>query len=126
MGYATSLFNLMRNIGGSVGIAVTGTLVSRHTQATTAIIGANVTIYDATSQSMLTQLTAAFMAAGADATTAAARAQAAVFALVQRQASMVSFVGLFQQLGILFLLMLPLVLLMRRPRGGGDAAAGAH
>ena len=45
MGNATSLFNLMRNIGGSVGIATTGTLLSRHTQATTNMLGANVTIY---------------------------------------------------------------------------------
>ena len=30
MGYATSLFNLMRNIGGSVGIAITGTMLARH------------------------------------------------------------------------------------------------
>ena len=29
MGNATSLFNLMRNIGGSIGIAVTGTMLAR-------------------------------------------------------------------------------------------------
>src|SRR5690349_10255718 len=47
MGNATSLFNLMRNIGGSVGIATTGTLLARHNQSTTALLGANVTAYDA-------------------------------------------------------------------------------
>jgi hypothetical protein len=45
---------------------------------------------------------------------------------VQQQASMVSFVLLFRILGVMFLLLLPLILLMRRPRGHGSAAAGAH
>src|SRR6187399_1899360 len=79
MGNATSLFNLMRNIGGSIGIAVTGTLLARHSQATTNMLGANVTVYDQASQSMLYGLRQTFMAAGADAATAAARANAALF-----------------------------------------------
>jgi DHA2 family multidrug resistance protein len=72
MGNATSLFNLMRNIGGSIGIAATGTLLARHGQSTTATLGANVTAYDTTSQSMLAGLRQAFMAAGADLATATA------------------------------------------------------
>jgi hypothetical protein len=77
MGNATSLFNLMRNIGGSIGIATTGTMLARHSQATTVTLSANVTAYDAASQTMLAQLQAAFMAAGADATTASSRAYVA-------------------------------------------------
>src|SRR5437773_4832928 len=70
MGNATSLFNLMRNIGGSIGIAMTGTLLARHQQRTTSLLGANVTAYDSTAQSMFVQIRAGFMAAGADAVTA--------------------------------------------------------
>jgi MFS transporter, DHA2 family, multidrug resistance protein len=124
MGNATSLFNLMRNIGGSVGIAMTGTMLSRNTQATTALLGANVTAYDHASYAMLAQMRAAFMASGSDPVTAASRANAAVFGMVERQATMVSFVGIFQLLGILFIALVPLVLLMSRPRRGtGPAAA---
>ena len=125
MGNATSLYNLMRNLGGSVGIAVTGTMVARNQQAMTSLYGANVTAYDPASQSLIAQLKAGFMAAGADSFTATQRAYAGVFGLVQRQAAMVSFVGLFQLLGIMFLALLPLVLIMKRPRGSGPAA-GAH
>jgi DHA2 family multidrug resistance protein len=124
MGNATSLFNLMRNIGGSVGIAATGTMLARNNQSTTAMLGANVTAYDPASQSMLMQMRAAFMAAGADITTATDRAYAAMFGMVQRQATMVSFVGIFQLLGVLFIAIIPLVLLMKRPKG--RAAVGAH
>jgi DHA2 family multidrug resistance protein len=123
MGYATSLFNLMRNIGGSVGIAVTGTMLARHSQSTTSLLGSNVTPYDPASQSMLYQLRGAFMAAGADAVTATERAYAALFGLVQRHATMVAFVGIFQLMGIMFIALVPLVLLMRRPKGGGSVAA---
>lgn len=124
MGYATSLFNLMRNIGGSIGIAITGTMLSRNQQTTTSLLGANITAYDPATQSMFAQMRGAFMAAGNDVTTATERAYAAMFGMVQRQASMVSFVGLFQLLGFLFLALIPLILLMKRPKGG--PVAGAH
>jgi DHA2 family multidrug resistance protein len=65
------------------------------------------------------------MAAGADAVTATNRAYAALFGMVQQQAAMVSFVGIFQLLGILFLALIPLVLLMKRPRQG-SAPVAAH
>src|SRR5438477_2990298 len=52
MGNATSLFNLMRNIGGSIGIAPTGTMLALQQQALTTLLGANVTPYSTTSQSM--------------------------------------------------------------------------
>jgi DHA2 family multidrug resistance protein len=125
MGNATSLFNLMRNIGGSVGIATTGTMLTRHQQSMTAVLGEHVTPYDPAAQNLFMQLRGAFMAAGSDAVTATDRAYGALFGLVQRQASMVAFVGIFQLLGIVFIAMVPLVVLMRRPaRRGGPV--GAH
>jgi len=126
MGNATSLFNLMRNIGGSIGIATTGTMLSRHAQSTTALLGRNVTSYDPAAQTMLAQLKGAFMAAGADAMTATQRAYAAMFGMVQRQATMVSFVGIFQLLGVLFIALVPLVLLMKRPRRAPSPEAAGH
>jgi DHA2 family multidrug resistance protein len=125
MGNATSLFNLMRNLGGSIGIAITGTMLQRHRTVAAEVLGAHVTALDPTSQSMLQQMTAAFMAAGADAVTASARAYAAIAVMIQRQATMVSFVSLFRLLGVVFLVMIPLVLLMKRPKGR-QGAVGAH
>src|SRR4029077_21117574 len=62
MGNATSLFNLIRNIGDSVGIAVTGTMLTRQRQSVAAVLGENINAYDPQSQTMLAQLKAAFMA----------------------------------------------------------------
>src|SRR5215472_483586 len=51
MGNATSLFNLMRNIGGSIGIAVTGTMIARHSQSNIATLGTHVSQFDPHTQS---------------------------------------------------------------------------
>jgi DHA2 family multidrug resistance protein len=73
---------------------------------------------------MLAQMKAAFMAAGADAVTATDRAYAALQGMIMRQAAMVSFVTIFRLLGLLFLILTPLVLVMRRPKGrAGPIAA---
>jgi DHA2 family multidrug resistance protein len=125
MGNATSLFNLMRNIGGSVGIAVTGTMLTRQRQTVGAVLGENINVYDPQTQTMLAQIKAAFMARGADAVTATERAYAALHGMLIQQASMVAFVWLFRLLGGIFLMLLPLILIMRRPKGR-TAAAAAH
>jgi DHA2 family multidrug resistance protein len=124
MGYATSLFNLMRNVGGSIGIAVTSTLVARGQRTWGTILSANVTPYDPATQSLFMQIRAGFIAAGADAVTATNRAYAALSGLVARQAAMVSFVNLFELLGFVFLALLPLVLLMKRPRTASGPSIG--
>jgi MFS transporter, DHA2 family, multidrug resistance protein len=127
MGNATSLFNLMRNIGGSMGIAVSATLLSRHRQMHTNILGAHVNPYDLQTQNRLRQLQAAMMAQGSDATTAARRAAALMFYTVERQAAMLSFIDVFRLLGIVFLFTLPLVMLMRSPRVGKQGESpGVH
>jgi DHA2 family multidrug resistance protein len=125
MGNATSLFNLMRNIGGSVGIAVTGTMLTRQRQTVATVLGERLTTSDLETQNMLHQLAAGFMARGTDAVTAAERAYAALHGILVQQASMVAFVWLFRLLGGIFLMLLPLILIMRRPKGK-VAAAGAH
>jgi MFS transporter, DHA2 family, multidrug resistance protein len=124
MGNATSLFNLMRNLGGSIGIAVTGSMLARKQQAYTNVFGANVDVYSPAAQSAFEAARSGFMARGADITTATERAYASLFGQVQQQAAMVSFVTIFRLLGVIFLLLLPLVLLMKKPRGGGGPVAG--
>jgi MFS transporter, DHA2 family, multidrug resistance protein len=123
MGNATSLFNLMRNIGGGVGIAVTGTYLARHRQVVGAMLGENVSVYDPQTQSTLNQIVQGLVAAGNDITTATQRAYFILHGMVARQASMVSFVTIFRLMGILFLVMIPLVLLMRRPSKAASPAA---
>lgn len=125
MGYATSLFNLMRNIGGSVGIAVTGTMLARQRQTVATLMGENVSALDPTTQSMFNQIRGGLIAAGSDVVTATQRAYMILHGMLVQQASMVSFVWLFRLLGLVFLAMLPMVLIMKRPKGGSGPMA-AH
>ena len=117
MGYATSLFNLMRNIGGSIGIAVTGTMLARRRQAFGSLLGEHVTLFDPTTSQVLAQLKAAFLARTGDVVGATNQAYVVLYGMVQRQAAMVSFVTIFRALGLLFFVMIPLVLIMRKPKG---------
>lgn len=125
MGNATSLFSLMRNLGGSIGIAVTGTMLARQTQVYVNTLGSRVDGYSEASRAALEGARQSFIVGGADPVTALQRAYAATFGLVQRHAAMLSFVDLFRALGVVFLCLLPLVLLMKRPRGAAGASA-AH
>ena len=74
---------------------------------------------------MLDQLKGGFMSAGADAVTAGERAVAAMHGILAQQATMVTFVSIFRLLGGIFLLLIPLIALMKRPKGRPSAAA-AH
>jgi DHA2 family multidrug resistance protein len=125
MGNATSLFNLMRNIGGSVGIALTGTYLQRHRQVVGAALGEHINVYDPVSRSMIAQITNGLIAAGSDAVTATQRAYVILEGMLFRQSSMVTFVTIFRILGVMFLVMIPLVFLMKRPKRG-SAPAAAH
>src|SRR5206468_12415599 len=66
MGNATSLFNLMPNIGASIGIASVTTLVARHQQIHLNMLGAHVNPYDTQARSMIEAMRRSLMAAGAD------------------------------------------------------------
>jgi DHA2 family multidrug resistance protein len=99
-------------------------MLARKQQEYFNVFGTHVDPYSTATQRMLESARQGFLASGADPVTAMQRAYAAVSAMVQQQAAMVSFVHLFRLLGIIFMLLLPLILLMRRPRG--RPAAGAH
>jgi len=126
MGNATSIFNLMRNIGGSVGIAAATTMLARDSQRDINVLGANVSVYSPQSQMMLETLRRNLMAQGADFYTATRKAYAALFGMVEQQASMLSFLRTFRILGIIFLVVIPLLLLLRKPaHRGGDMSGHA-
>ncbi len=116
MGNATSLFNLMRNLAGGIGIAFVTTMLTRRRAFHYAVLGSHVSAYSATSTSFIDRVRAAFMAQGTDAATATQRAYAAANGLVLKQAATLSFIDLYWLLGVCFLAMLPLLVFMKRPQ----------
>jgi DHA2 family multidrug resistance protein len=126
MGNATSLFNLLRNIGGSMGIAGVATMFARRQQTFTNTLSAHVTPYDAGTQRMSHGMQSMFGAQGADPATAYHKAYVGLFGLVQRQAVMLAFIDVFQLLAVMFLAIIPLILIMKRPGKGGPGDVSAH
>jgi MFS transporter, DHA2 family, multidrug resistance protein len=123
LGNATSIFNLMRNIGGSVGIAIMTTFLARRSQLHQNRLIESITAGSWKTRDMLQGLEAWFHTNGADTHAASGRALAVLYGMVQRQASMLSFVEAFWVMGVIFLVMLPLLLLLRDPRAKSGAQA---
>src|SRR5215470_14341712 len=87
MGNATSIFNLMRNIGASVGISSVEALQFRHMQTHINNLGRHVTEASTQTQQTLAALSQGFISKGVDAVTADHRAHAALWATLQQQAN---------------------------------------
>ena len=116
IGNATSIFNLMRNIGGSVGIAIMTTFLARRTQMHQNMLVGNITASSLKTGAMLHGMQGWFHTNGVDQYVASRRAWATLYGLVQRHAYMLSFVEAFWVMGVMFLAMLPFILLLRNPR----------
>ena len=116
MGNATSLFNLMRNLGGAVGIAVIAMLNTRYQQKYINILGSHVAQGDPATERWVGSLRSMFLGNGSGPVLADQKAYGAVFGLVQQQAAMRAFLDIFVLITVVFLLMIPLLLLMRKPK----------
>ena len=113
MGFATSLYSLIRNMGSSMGISFVTTELARRSQLHQARLVEGITAYNPGVQQAMRSLGRMFGGDGGD---GSRRAMGVIYGETVRQASVMSFLDLFHLLGILFLLMIPLVWVMRRPR----------
>lgn len=125
MGNATSMFNLLRNLGGGIGIAGVSTLVARISQKHLNMLGADVTPYNLKTRALLSHLEAGMRAHGSGPGLADRQSYVALFGMMERQATILSYIDVFQLLALIFLLMVPLVLLMKKPSHGTKPVA-AH
>ena len=110
-------------MGASIGIATVTTILTRHQQMHTNVLGEHVNNFSPAAQRMLQGTRSALMARGVDAATATQQAYATVFGMVQQQAAIMSYNDVFRLLMILFMSLLPLVFLMRKPKhqtGAGE------
>jgi MFS transporter, DHA2 family, multidrug resistance protein len=112
---ATGLYNVVRLVFGSIGVAIAATELDRGTTHAGALLMRNVTEYRDTVQGWLRTLTEAMRAQGSDGFTAHLQALGLINAEVTRQAMMIAFNRLFFMVCALFVLSLLLVYLLREP-----------
>ncbi len=115
IGNAAGIYNLMRNLGGSIGIASIMTLLVRGTQAHRSVLVGHLVPGNPIMAQWLGGVEAKLAGPGGlGSADAPSRALALLDRLVQQQASYAAYVDNFRMLGILALLCIPLVLLFRK------------
>jgi MFS transporter, DHA2 family, multidrug resistance protein len=120
------MLNLMRNLGGGLGIAMATTLYARQAQYHQSVLVTHITDYNPSSYTMLQNLTRSFVAQGSSFIEAKQQALQALYGMVLKQAYMLSFNDVFLLLAIAFISSLPLVLLMKKNKPGEGGGAAAH
>src|SRR6202048_172928 len=112
----TGIINLARNIGASVGIATVTALLQSRTQFHQAKLMEHVNKMNPAFMNMTNGTAMKLVSRGSSLSQAAAQAQGMVYGLVQRQAAMLAFLDNFKILGIVFFAVIPILLLMKKPR----------
>ena len=115
MGNATGMYNLLRNIGGSVGIAISATMLARLAQFYQANLVGHMNPYNPLLQFRLEELKQAAVLKGIDAVAAHKASLEILYRIVQQQAGMLAYNYIFWIIGLAFLAVVPLIFLLRKP-----------
>ncbi len=120
---ASGLINLGRNVGGSLGISVVTTMLSRRTQFHQQNLTSKLNAGNAWFTSTLNHMIHNFVAHGASTADATHQAYAMMANMVNQQATMLAYIDDFWFVGWAVLVMIPLVFIMKRAKPGGPMAA---
>jgi DHA2 family multidrug resistance protein len=121
MGNATGMFNLLRNIGGSVGIAIAATLLTRYSQFYQNSLVSHITPLNEIFRIKQATIKSGLMAQGMDAFSAETASLAVIYGIVRRQAGMLSYNRIFFIVGLAFVVIIPLLLLLKKQKIGTSA-----
>jgi DHA2 family multidrug resistance protein len=122
---ATAVYGMLRNFGGSVGIAVVTTLLAQRSQYHQATLVSHVSAWDAHTHDRLTRWASHFTTLGSDAFTAERQAVAMVYRETVSQAQLLAYADDFWLLAVMFALVPLFLPLMRRIRLQPPSPAGA-
>ncbi|WP_017963485.1 MDR family MFS transporter [Rhizobium leguminosarum] len=124
-GSASALFNMMRNLGGAVGIASLQTFLSKREQFHSNILTNSVSVFEEATRDRIARLTGYFMSHGAsDQALASHKAVVAIALKIRKQANIMAFSDTFFLLGVALVVALLATLLLKKP--GQLSGGGAH
>jgi len=126
LGNATAAYNVVRNIGGSVGVAMATSLLVRRSQEHQNRLVGHVDVWSPETGQQLREWTEHFMAQGADSFTAGKQALAMVYRRTTEQAQVLAYADDFWLISMIFLSILPLLPLMRRVHAEQNERARAR
>jgi DHA2 family multidrug resistance protein len=125
-GSASGLFNMMRNLGGSVGIALTSALLTQRENLHSNRLGEAVSLFNPLTRERLDALSGSFVAHGFDPVSAARMALGALDATVRKQALLEAYGDCFFLIGSTLVLAVAAAVFCKRVAPAGGGAAGAH
>jgi DHA2 family multidrug resistance protein len=124
-GSASALFNMMRNLGGAIGIAALQTLLTKREQYHSNVLSQSVSLFEQATRMRIDQLTQYFINHGViDRVDAAHRAYVAIGKIVQKQAFILAFSDTFYLLGVALVVALTASLMLKKQ--DHLDAGGAH
>ena len=125
IGNASGLYNLLRNIGGSIGISVVNTIVARHEQVHRNQLAASLTPGRIEVREAVSGIQQFLGAQGASPTTAVDQAYGLVNQMLNAQSRLWSYVDNFRYMALVCFACVPIVFLLKKSVGRGPAGA-AH
>ncbi|HWS14769.1 MAG TPA: DHA2 family efflux MFS transporter permease subunit, partial [Candidatus Methylomirabilis sp.] len=124
MGNATSIYNLLRNLGGSIGVAFSATMFARRAQVHQSRMVEHLTAMDEGLRAAVLKGQALLPSRGVPEAMAGNTALGRIYGQVVRQATMMGFNDAFYILSWMMACVLPLMVLLRRPSHQTAPAAG--
>lgn len=124
-GSASALFNMMRNLGGAVGIASLQTFLSKREQFHSNILTNSVSVFEEATRDRVARMTAYFMSHGvSDQALATHKAVVAIALKLRKQANIMAFSDTFFLLGVALVIALLASLLLKK--SSQISGGGAH
>ncbi|MBW4444884.1 MAG: MFS transporter [Plectolyngbya sp. WJT66-NPBG17] len=121
IGSASAIYNMARNLGGSIGISILGTLQSRRERFHSNRLVDNVSLSNLITLDRIDQLTQFFTTQGADPVTAHNQAIAHISNIVRRESNVLAFNDCFLFMGFILFAGALLVLLLKKVKSTGGA-----
>jgi drug resistance transporter, EmrB/QacA subfamily len=124
-GSASGLFNVMRNLGGAVGISMVGLILTVREHFHSNIITEHLSLLEPATQERIAALTQRFVSLGSGSELAQMRALAAIDGIMRRESNIMAFSDCFYAMGVAFLVGFLFCFLLKKVEPG-SGAPGAH
>ncbi len=126
IGQGAAFTGMVRQLGGSFGIALISTYISRQNVTHRATLAEHISNFSPDVQQRLAAMKANFIAHGASVDYATQQANKLMDVMVTRQAALLSYMDVFIGIGIFFLVCVPFVLILKPSKNKVDMSQAGH
>lgn len=126
IGEGAAFTGMMRQLGGSFGIALITTFITRFSQEHRVNLISHLDITKVELQTRIQQLQAGFVSKGFTANEALAKAYQVIDFSVSKQSTVMSYMDIFMYLGIMFLLCIPIIFFIKKGKNKINPADAMH